>query len=243
MIESLDNKRVKEWTKLNQKKYRLHSYLAHDAETIEVARQHKAIEVLIYVDEPPFSFENSVEVSSSVLYKICQKEKGYCAVLRKASEKEPIGPRILLLDELQDPLNVGILLHNAKEFGFNSIILSENTADIYHEKALQESKGAQYFLCLRREDLKKSILALKKQGYSCYATGLWKNTKDLKDIPSEEKMAFVMGNEGSGVRKEVMELCDDSVKIEMESIDSLNVAIAGSIVMHSYPGKKKLFSI
>lgn len=237
MIESLENKRVKEWTKLNQKKYRITTYLTSDITTIMAAREKGVIETLIYSGDLPFSFENSIEVSSAVLYKICEKKEGYCAVIKKEENSEFVGNRILLLDELQDPLNVGILIHNAKEFGYKTIVLSENTADIYHEKALMESKGAHHQINLCRRNIHDTIKALKEKGYHCYATGLWQQTKNLKSIEPQEKMAFVMGNEGSGVRQSVMELCEESVKIEMQNIDSLNVAIAGSIIMYSFPEK------
>lgn len=234
MITSKDNKRVKEWTKLRLKKYRLTHFLTTDMPTILLAKENGYLETLLYVKAAPFNFTNQVEVSAEVMEKICGEKVAYAAVLRKAEEKFVASRRILLLDGLQDPLNIGLLLGNAQQFGFSSVVFSPNTADIYHEKALQASHGAFYKLASIRQDLPSLIERLKHEGYACYATGLWENTKPLSQIKAATKMAIVVGNEGSGVTKEVREACGESVKIEMQNIDSLNAAVAGSIVMYYF---------
>ena len=82
------------------------------------------------------------------------------------------------------------------------------------------------------------IPELKKEGFKVYATGLRKETKELEETLIYDKMAFILGNEGSGVKEELYDLSDEIVKIRMENIDSLNVAIAGSIVMYHFAIKQ-----
>ena len=119
-------------------------------------------------------------------------------------------------------------------FGFDSIILSENCADIYNEKCIRDCKGGIYLLNIKHADLIEEIGNLKNQGFKVYATGLSNNTKFLNEIDSKDKMAFVLGNEGSGVSKQVMDASDEIIKIDMCNIDSLNVAMAASIVMYNF---------
>ena len=75
---------------------------------------------------------------------------------------------------------------------------------------------------------------VKEKGYIIYATGLKENSLFLDEVNKSPKMAFVLGNEGSGVSKEVFDSTDETVKIQMHNIDSLNVAMAGSIIMYRF---------
>ena len=75
---------------------------------------------------------------------------------------------------------------------------------------------------------------LKEKGYIIYATGLKENSLFLDEVNKSPKMAFVLGNEGSGVSKEVFDSANETVKIQMHNIDSLNVAMAGSIIMYRF---------
>ena len=107
-------------------------------------------------------------------------------------------------------------------------------ADIYHDKCLKASKGAIYSLNISIHDLTGIIPILKEEGYEVLATGLKAHSKELYEVETAEKMAIILGNEGSGVREEVMAISDEVVKIDMHNIDSLNVAMAGAILMHRF---------
>ncbi len=235
MITSLDNKTVKNLTKLHQKKYREDRFLALDEETLWEAYRKGQLLQLIYTDELPFPFENALQVSKEVLRKISRKDSlRYLGVSKMIEEKDDYGKRIVLLDELQDPLNIGRIMEAAVLFGFDSLVLSSNCADIYNEKCLSNSRGAIYSLNLCHKDLSTEIKKLQQNGYKVYATGLRNETRMFHEIETSDKMAFVLGNEGSGVREEIMDLCDENVKIDMRNIDSLNVAMAASIIMYHF---------
>lgn len=235
MITSLENKQVKELTKLHQKKYRDTKFLLLDEELILKAYKANKLVQLIYTDKLPFEFDNVLEVSKEVLNKISKKEDmNYIGVGTLIKENDNYGNRIMILDHLQDPLNIGRIMESCQLFNFDSIILSEECADIYNEKCLQNCKGGLYSLKITHKDLNSEIKKLQSMGYKVYATGLRDNTKELHEIESEEKMAFVLGNEGSGVSKEIMDIANEIVKIDMCNIDSLNVGMAGSIVMYRF---------
>lgn len=235
MISSLDNKKVKELTKLHQKKYRDDSFLLLDEKLIELAYKKKYLKTLVYTDDLPFVFDDVLEVSQDVLNKIAKKDNlKYIGVSRLIEENRNYGNRIIILDHLQDPLNIGRIMEACQLFGFDSIIMSENCADIYNEKCLDNCKGGIFNLNISTDKLEDIIPVLQKDGYLVCATGLRNNTKWLHDLKPQDKMAFIMGNEGSGVRENIMDLSDETIKIDMCNIDSLNVGMAASIVMYNF---------
>ena len=235
MIESLENKKVKDWTKLHQKKYRDDNYLLLSEGLVCSAYKNNYLDTLIYVNKCPFEFEKAYEVSKEVMDKISKTcNLNYIGIGKKIIEKINYKNRVLLLEDLSDPLNIGRILENAYLFGFDSVILSEKAADIYHPKCLDASKGAIYSLNIKRSNIEEEIRELKENGFRVYATGLKDNTLSLDEVRESEKMAFVLGNEGSGVKEETFRVCDDTVKIDMHNIDSLNVAMAASIIMYNF---------
>ena len=187
------------------------------------------------IEEKPFEFENCLEVSKEVLNKISKREDiDYIGVSSLIKENDDYGDKIVILDHLQDPLNIGRIMEVCDLFGFDSLILSENCADIYNEKCLDNCKGNLYKLKIAHRELLSEIRKLQNKGYTVYATGLRNNTRELYDVDKKEKIAVVLGNEGSGVREEVMDVCDEIIKIDMVNIDSLNVGMAASIILYYF---------
>lgn len=235
MIESLDNKKVKNWTKLHQKKYRDEEYLLLDEKLVLHAFYNNYLKTLIYVNKAPFPFLDSYEVSKEVLSKIAKKDDlKYIGIGKKIKESDTLSNRIMILEDLSDPLNIGRIMESAYLFGFDTLILSENSADIYNPKCLESSKGSIYYLNIKRANLNDEIKLLKNKGYKICATGLRDNTISLSQLKQSPKMAFILGNEGSGVKEETFALSDEIIKIDMHNIDSLNVAMAGAIVMYNF---------
>lgn len=237
-INSIHNPRVKEWAKLLQKKYRdqVGKFIIEEEHLIEEAVRAGCIDMIVCLEtkKDHFEGENVITASQEVLNKlsshvsnctclaICQKKR-----IRKTSN------RVLLLDNVQDPGNLGTILRTAVSFNYSQVILSLDCCDVYNEKCIRSTQGALFALDIERCDLKKSISVLKRNGFRVVATAL-KNSTPLKEIESSEKMAFVFGNEGQGIRQELIDLCDVSCKIEMNSFESLNVAIASGIIMYMF---------
>lgn len=234
MLTSLSNKRVKEWAKLRQKKYRSEEVL-YQGKALDAALKEGLIDTLLYTGDLPFPFDGAEEVSPEVMEKVSgHSDIQMLGIGHKLAEKEAEGRRVLLLDSLQDPLNIGTIARTAVLFGFDSVVLSPECADLYHEKALEAAGDSYFRLAVSHRELTGEIARLKNLGYAVYATGLSTNTVPLPEIEAKEKMAFVLGNEGSGVTKEVMDAADRTVKIPMQNIDSLNVAIAATLVMYHF---------
>ena len=235
MITSLDNKTVKELTKLHQKKYRDDKFLLLDENLIKFAYENGYLQTLVYCGDLPFDFDNVIEVSKDVLNKISKKDDlNYVGVGKQIVENDNYGDRVIILDHLQDPLNIGRIMEAAYLFGFDSVILSNESADIYNEKCLFNSRGAIFKLNITHKDLNTEVINLQNKGYKVYATGLRNETKELHEIKPSDKMAIILGNEGSGVDSHLMDIADEILKIDMVNIDSLNVGMAGSLIMYYF---------
>ena len=137
------------------------------------------------------------------------------------------GNKVLYLDNLQDAGNVGTLIRSALSFGYSSVILSPDCVSIFSRKVIQASKGAVFSIKIGVKDL----LEL-KDDYHIYTTTL-DGEDERKFDKLDDPFILVLGNEGHGVRKEYQDI-STKLKIEMNGIDSLNVAIAGSIFMYRF---------
>ena len=154
-------------------------------------------------------------------------EIGLC----KKYNKVLVSNRVLLLDDVQDPDNVGALIRSASAFGFDHIILSNHSADIYNEKTIRASKGAFFDCYIERKPLHHAIYDLKDNGYKVIAADAHASGNvDIK----EEKVALVLGNEGHGLNENTKALVDGFVTIETKHVESLNVSVAGAIIMYTW---------
>ena len=144
----------------------------------------------------------------------------------KKEKKLIDGKRYLILDDLQDPGNIGTLIRTALAFSIDQVILSNN-------KLLRSMQGANFHISCIYDDLKTVISTLKKNNVKIIGSAL-ENGQDIKQIKISEKMAFVVGNEGNGMNKDILQECDYVGYIPINTIESLNVAIAGSIMMYHF---------
>ena len=141
-------------------------------------------------------------------------------------------PHILVLDNLQDPGNLGTIFRTAEAAGVNGMILSKDCVDIYNPKTIRSTMGAIYRMpFIYVEDLIDMIGTLKKNEISVYAAHLdGKQSYDKENY--QTGTAFLIGNEGNGLRKEVADQADTWVQIPMAGeVESLNAAIAAAVLM------------
>ncbi|GKS69312.1 RNA methyltransferase, TrmH family [Nitrosomonas sp. PY1] len=135
----------------------------------------------------------------------------------------------LLLENIQDPGNLGSILRSAASANANNAYLSNNCSDAWSPKTLRAGMGGQFFLDI----YENSNLVKIAQGFpgQVVATSLTA-TKDLFDISLRGPVAFVFGNEGSGISSELMQQADEVIRIPMPGkTESLNVAAAAAICM------------
>ncbi len=235
MITSVNNKIIKDLMKLKQKKYRQDYYLVESKHLVDEAIK-KGVADLIISTRPVETNIDSIEVSKEVMEKLAftKTPQSIMARCRKIENDEMIeGSRYLILDSLQDPGNVGTLIRTALAFGIDQVILSHQSVDIYNDKVLRSMQGAHFHLSCIYRDLKEVIPLLQEKGVTVVGSAL-ENGKDIHLLEKKEKMAFVLGNEGNGMSQEIIDICDVIGYIPIDTIESLNVAIAGSIMMYHF---------
>ena len=139
----------------------------------------------------------------------------------------------LLLEDIQDPGNLGTMFRTGEGAGITGIIMSKNTVDIFNPKTIRSTMGSVYRVpFLYVETLSEVLHAMKKKGITTYAAHL--AGKSYYDSFSfEEGTAFLIGNEGNGLKKETADLADCYLKIPMEGkLESLNAAVAAALLMY-----------
>ncbi len=141
-------------------------------------------------------------------------------------------PLVLVLDNLQDPGNMGTVFRSAEAAGASGILMSRDCVDVYNPKVIRSTMGAIFRLPFyRADDLRGAVGDLKAAGLRVYAAHLeGRRTYDGEDY--RRGCAFLIGNEGNGLRPEIAECADCRIRIPMEgSTESLNAAVAASILM------------
>ena len=152
-------------------------------------------------------------------------------VVKKIEEKE-LGSKVLILDDIQDPGNLGTIIRSSLAFNIDSIVLSNNSVDMYNDKVIRSSEGMIFHLNIVRRDIKELIKELHNDGFKVYGTKVDGGTS-VDKVNVTNKYAIVMGNEGNGVKDEVLDLCDDYLYIDIsDKVESLNVGVATSIILY-----------
>lgn len=236
VITSLENKEIKNICRLKQKKYRTleKRFIVEGEHLVEEAYKNKLLKKIIVLDNFDIKIDiNKIFVSSEVMKKISSldtppKVIGICEFIRERA----YNGNILILDGIQDPGNLGTIIRSSVAFNIDTIIISNNTVDIYNEKVIRSTQGMIFYINILRRDLTKEIEKLKAEGYIIYTTNVV-NGDDIKSVKFNNKFALVVGNEGNGVSMKVSKLADKTIYIKTnKNVESLNVAVATSILLY-----------
>lgn len=229
-ITSLQNEKVKYWVNLKNKKFRDQEkcFLIEGDHLINEAQKLGLVKYTISVVNPNAQFF----VTKEIMEKISdQKSISYNAAVVNFIPEDSINGKVFILDGLQDPGNLGTIIRSAVAFGIDTIILSDTCVDLYNPKVVRATEGMIFKLNILRRNLKEFIPILKNIGYKIIGTDVVSGTS-IKDIP-KDNIAIIIGNEGSGMSKEVRELCDTFTNIPISSsCESLNAGVAASIIMY-----------
>ncbi len=143
---------------------------------------------------------------------------------------DPPTSNSLILDNVQDPGNVGTLIRSALAFGFGDIYFV-NCADIFGEKVIRSSMGNIFNINPHIVDFE--YIKQNKSKICDKLIGTNMSSKNLKEIDTSARISLVVGNEGNGVSEQMLSICDEIATIPMKNgVESLNVGIAGSIAMY-----------
>ena len=236
MISSVQNEKIKNYAKLNEKKYRdeekkyivegehlvLEAYKSGNLDEVILCERDIDLGVpKTYVTEAVMKTISMLPSTSNII--------GICSM--KDNEID-LNENILILDGVQDPGNLGTILRSAVAFNLKNIILSDDSVDMYNTKSLRSAQGMNFYLNIKRINLVEYIKFLKENGYKILGTDVT-NGIDVKSVSKNEKYAIIMGNEGNGMSDKVRELCDKNIYIDMnKNCESLNVGVSASIIMY-----------
>ena len=151
-------------------------------------------------------------------------------------------PTIMMLEDIQDPGNLGTIMRTGEGAGIDGIILSKGCVDIYNPKTIRSTMGSLYRMpFLYTDELKETITYLKEKGIRFYAAHLNGAVfYDEADYSADGGIGFLIGNEGNGLTDETAALADTCIKIPMEGqVESLNAAIAASVLMYEAYRQKR----
>lgn len=243
-ITSLDNQQIKKVVALHNKKYRdeYNEFFIEGSKLLEEAIRHNQEIVKVFYCPQIAEYNFSIpadKVSKEIMAKMTATNtpQGIVAVLKIPKSNILKKDKILFLDRVQDPGNVGTIIRTADAFGFDAVLLSEGCADVYSPKVVRSTMGSLFHLPIKQ---KVSINEVKKLGGKIYASSL-KAKNSIFDIDISMPFVLVIGNEGKGISDDVRDISDEFIKIDMQgNAESLNASIAAGILMYEFSKNNKV---
>ena len=258
VISSKDNELVKHIKKLKDKKYRDESneYIIEGVKLIEEAvKENARIKKIIVCEDTT----NTYEIPTNVRLEIAKYEciyvtdkifnlitqvtnpQGIMAIVEKNVKENEIDftqDIIVVLDDVQDPGNLGTILRTIDSIGLNQVIVSKETADSFNPKVVRSTMGAIFRIkIIEVENLQETVKQIRKHHFKLVVTSL-QTENSIYDIDFSKKI-IVIGNEANGVSKEIQDMADEKAKIPMlGKTESLNASVAAGIVMYEYVRQK-----
>ncbi|RSD27666.1 TrmH family RNA methyltransferase [Mesobacillus subterraneus] len=242
-IQSDKNPQVKQWKKLKTRKERDKSgmFLVEGFHLVEEALTRKDdVEEIILSEKtemPPGLDYGSVPVTvvtDEISRQLADTEttQGIFAVCRQSSESPESGQTYLLIDSVQDPGNLGTMIRTADAAGIDAVIIGKGSVDIYNPKVLRSAQGSHFHLPVLNGDLEEWVDRLNGEKIPVYGTAL-ENGSVFTEVEKSESFALLVGNEGSGVTKELLTKTNQNLYIPIYGkSESLNVAVAAGILLY-----------
>ena len=261
-ITSKDNEYIKHIKKLKDKKYRdmNNEFLIEGIKIVKEAIQEKAsIKQIIICEE----CEQTGIISKELLYEIAKYEciyvtqnvfknitgvinpQGILAVIEKKDKDDNdidySEDVIVVLDDIQDPGNLGTILRTVDSIGLKQIVVSKGTADAYNPKVVRSTMGAIFRVnVVEVENVEEAVKEMKRNKFKTVVTTPNTN-KTIYEIDYKNKI-IIIGNEANGVEKNIIDKADEKVKIPMPGkTESLNASVATGIVLYEYVRQKGEF--
>lgn len=233
-ITSMQNPQFRELLKLRKsaacrEKNRI---VVEGEDLVEMAYGSGQLDGLIALDEQrQYGDIDQIIVSPAMMARLSgNKSPSKMLGLAHLNEGAETGDRVVVLDNVQDPGNVGTILRTALSFSYSSVVLLPHCASKFNEKVIQSSKGAIFRIPIFEN---VSLEELKERGLKIVSTSL-QGAVDYRTATVREPFALVFGNEGQGISENTLQNSDLLIKIEMHNMDSLNVAVAAGILMNHY---------
>jgi len=238
VITSTANAQVKAWSRLKMKKGRDESglFIVEQPHMIQEAISAGTIQRLLIRQGSPNPYGlAATEVSAAVMDKLSENvsDNIQLAICRIPQREPAAMNRSIILQDVQDPGNVGTIIRCAVAFGYDAVFLDDGCADVYGFKAVSASQGALFRIPVIRQPIIQTFSQLRKFDVTLVATTPHQ-AQMLQSSPLPDRYALVFGNEGQGLTESAIAECDIRVAIEMEGFESLNVAAAAAVCAYYF---------
>lgn len=192
------------------------------------------------LSEEVFKKVSDTQTPQGILFVMEQLSYNLEILVKQALGRQAEGgrmPLFLLLEDIQDPGNLGTMIRTGEGAGVDGVIMSRGTVDIYNPKTIRSTMGSLYRVpFLYVEDLAAAITILQQNGIRVYAAHL-EGKQYFDELSYEGGSAFLIGNEGNGLRRETADMADTYLKIPMEGkLESLNAAVAAALLLYQAAG-------
>ncbi|SDN56600.1 TrmH family RNA methyltransferase [Alkalicoccus daliensis] len=247
-ISSIQNARIKAWRKLFKKRERDRSglFLVEGVHLVEEALKAPVnVKVIVLVEgkdiPEQWKVKNTeiVYVTERVLQELSETEtpQGMIAVCEQPELKNIVFDqgKYVLLDNIQDPGNLGSILRTAEAAGIQGVIFGEGCADPYNGKVVRATQGALFHISVQRMDLSEAVDLCKENNIPVFGTSLSGSTYSA--IAPQDSFALILGNEGAGVHHDLLHKADQNLYIPIYGqSESLNVSVAAGILIYHLRG-------
>lgn len=235
VYSSVNNPKIKELAKLQNKKFRdkQKQFLIEGKHLVQEAYNSGYLKELLLLEGTDFKLDVPTNYITENVLKFLSNVESPTGIIGICEFKPMnlIGKKLLILDSIQDPGNLGTIIRSSVAFNIDTIIINDKCADIYSDKVIRSSQGMIFKINIIKKDLYKFLQEIKGK-IPILGTKV-DGGKDLKTLEKISEFAIIMGNEGSGVNKDLLNLSDEYLYIPMDSrCESLNVGVATSIILY-----------
>lgn len=246
-ITSVNNETIKYFVSLNDKKTRTkeNKFLIEGLHLVQEAKKTNLLESIITSDETLLKEFNNVTkyvVNNVIISKLSTTKSPQnilgvvkmlnhdITILDKILKKQEV--RLVMLDDINDPGNLGTIIRTSAAIQYDAIILSPNSVDLYNEKVIRSTQGVLFKIPIIKAPLSEVITKLKKNKITCIGTSL-KKAIPLEKTTHLARYSICFGNEARGMNELTLKQMDFNIKLEMKNdVESLNVAVASGIIMY-----------
>ena len=235
IIQSKANSKIKYIASLQNSKYRKEykQFIAEGKKSLEMALARNLVKEVYTLSELK-DLDKSIPqyiVSEEIMDKISTSKspEGIVFLCDISNNLHFNEEKIIYLDHISDPGNAGTIIRTALAFGYDAVVFSNDSVDIYNEKVISATKGAIFAIPVVKKDIKEI-----KKNHQIISSTLSEKSISLEKAQAQKPFILVLGNESHGVSSEIIEISDLLVKIPIETMESLNVSIAAGILMYHF---------
>lgn len=235
----ISNNRIKEIIKLHQKKYREETglFIVEGLKSIQELIEAKIEIIDIFaVKEVKLNFKYSI-IKENIMKKLATTSSP-CEILAVAKQKHANNEinkakKVILLDSISDPGNLGTIIRSAAAFGAEAIILFGDCVDLYSPKVIRSTAGNFFKVPIINISEINEIKEL-FPNHKLVATALSKeNNISIKECANYDKYIIMFGSEAKGLNQDLIKIADKNIKLEMtNNVESLNLSVSASIVLY-----------